>query len=159
MLIIADSSALVALAICDGLRLLDQLFEEIKVPQTVFNEVIVEGKPAWEILRAYLSGKTVFVDLTNVVITSGGLGQGEIEAMVLYKALNADYLLIDDKRARSVARLNHITITGSQGILLLAKYKGLISSVKPFLDRLSVSDIRINDRLIQKTLLLANEAE
>ncbi|MGE5604627.1 MAG: DUF3368 domain-containing protein [Bacteroidota bacterium] len=79
--------------------------------------------------------------------------------MVLYKALNADYLLIDDKRARSVARLNHITITGSQGILLLAKYKGLISSVKPFLDRLSDSDIRINDRLIQKTLLLANEAE
>ena len=46
MLIIADSSALVALAICDGLRLLDQLFEEIKVPQTVFNEVVVEGEPA-----------------------------------------------------------------------------------------------------------------
>lgn len=55
MLIIADSSALVALAICDGLRLLDQLFEEIKVPQTVFNEVAVEGKPVAEILRQYLT--------------------------------------------------------------------------------------------------------
>lgn len=32
MLIIADSSALVALALCDGLRLLDQLFKEISTP-------------------------------------------------------------------------------------------------------------------------------
>jgi predicted nucleic acid-binding protein len=157
MLIIADSSALVALAICNGLGLLDQLFEEIKVPQTVFHEVVVAGKPAAEILRQYLTGKTVKVDLVNVVITSSGLGQGEIEAMALYKTLQADYLLIDDKRARKVARLNHISITGSQGILLLAKHKGLISEVKPFLDRLSVSEIRIDERLIQKTLQLANE--
>lgn len=159
MLIIADSSALVALAVCDGLKLLDQLFEEIKVPQTVFNEVVVEGKPEAESLRIYLANKTVAVDLTNVVVTSGGLGQGEIEAMALYKALDADYLLIDDRRARNVARLNRITITGSQGILLLAKYKGLITNVKPFLDRLSESGIRIDERLIQKTLLLANENE
>lgn len=60
--------------------------------------------------------------------------------MALYKTLQADYLLIDDKRVRKVARLNHISITGSQGILLLAKHKGLISEVKPFLDRLSVSE-------------------
>jgi uncharacterized protein len=74
MLIIADSSSLVALTLCDGLRLLDQLFEEIKVPQAVFNEVVVQGKPAAESLRAYLSGKTVRVDLANVVVTSSGLG-------------------------------------------------------------------------------------
>jgi hypothetical protein len=73
--------------------------------------------------------------------------------------LHADYLLIDDKRARNVARLNHINITGSQGILLLAKKRGLISSVKPFLDCIALSDVYINERLIQKTLLLAGEIE
>jgi uncharacterized protein len=159
MLIVADSSALIALALCEGLGLLDQLFEELKVPQTVFNEVIIEGKPATESLRSYLAGKTVSIDLTNVVVTSGRLGQGELEAMTLYKILLANYLLIDDKRARKVAQLNHINITGSQGILLLAKHKGLISHVKPFLDRLRVSDIRIDERLIRKTLQLANELE
>jgi uncharacterized protein len=55
MLIIADSSALVALAVCDGLPLVDRLFEAVKVPQAVFDEVIVEGKPAAEVLRAYLA--------------------------------------------------------------------------------------------------------
>ena len=52
MLIIADSSALVALALCDGLTFLDQLFDEINVPQSVFEEVIVKGKPAANILRS-----------------------------------------------------------------------------------------------------------
>lgn len=159
MLIVADSSALVAIALCDGLVFLDHLFQDVKVPQTVFEEVVVEGKPAAAILRTYLTGKTVPVDLTNVVVTSGGLGEGEVEAMALYKTLHADYLLVDDKRARKVARLNHIRITGSQGILLLAKHEGLISEVKPFLDRLRLSDIRISEHLIQKTLTLANEVE
>jgi predicted nucleic acid-binding protein len=159
MLIIADSSALVALALCNGLRWLDHLFDEVKVPQTVFDEVAVTGKPAASTLREYLGGKTVAVDLTNVVITSGGLGRGEIEAMALYKTLHADYLLVDDSRARKVARLNQIVITGSQGILLLAKHHGLISQVKPYLDQLQCSDIRISERLIQKTLRLAGEAE
>lgn len=136
MLIIADSSALVALALCGGLHLLDQLFDTVQVPQAVYDEVIVKGKPAAQTLKTYLHGKVVPIPLTNVVITGGGLGQGEIEAMALYKAVHADYLLVDDNRARKVARLNHITITGSQGILLLAKHRGIISHVKPYLDQL-----------------------
>lgn len=157
MLIVADSSALVALALCGGLELLDRLFDEIQVPQTVYNEVIVKGKPAAQTLQTYLQGKVVPVSLANVVITGGGLGQGEIEAMVLYKVAHANYLLVDDNRARKVARLNHITITGSQGILLLAKHRGLISYVKPYLDQLRHTNIRISERLIQRTLTLANE--
>jgi predicted nucleic acid-binding protein len=69
MLIIADSSALVALALCDGLALLDQLFDEIKVPQAVYDEVVIEGKPEARTLQAYLQGKIIPVLLSNVVIT------------------------------------------------------------------------------------------
>jgi predicted nucleic acid-binding protein len=157
MLVIADSSALIALALCDSLKLVDQLFKELKVPQTVFNEVIIKDKPEAINLKDYLSGKIVPVDLTNVIVTSSGIGNGEFEAMALYKFSHADYLLIDDKRARKVAIFNNINIIGSLGVLLLAKHKGLISHVKPFLDRLHVSDIYISDRIIQKTLQLANE--
>ena len=157
MLIIADSSALVALALCDGLPLLDQLFDEIKVPQTVFDEVIVKGKPAANILRTYLEGKTLPVDTAETLIMPARIGQGEIEAMMLYKTLCADFLLIDDLRARKVARLNHIRITGSHGILLLAKHAGMISEVRPFLERLRNSDIYVSERLIRKTLELAHE--
>jgi predicted nucleic acid-binding protein len=157
MLIIADSSALVALALCGGLDLLDRLFDDVQVPQAVYDEVVVKGKPAAQILQTYLQGKVASVSLENVLITGGGLGRGEIEAMALYKSARADYLLIDDNRARKVARLNHITITGSQGILLLAKHRGLISHVRPYLEELRHTNIRISKRLIQRTLALADE--
>ena len=139
--------------------LLDQLFEEVKVPQAVFDEVSVEGKPAAEILRTYLANKIAVIELEEFVIAAEGLGQGELEAMALYKHLHADYLLIDDKRARKVARLNHIQITGSQGIILLAKHESLIEHVAPFINKLRASDIRISENLIQRTLQLAGETE
>jgi uncharacterized protein len=157
MLIVADSSALVALALCGGLELLDRLFEDVRVPQAVYDEVVVEGKAAAQVLQVYLQGKVVAVLLDHVVITGAGLGLGEIEAMALYKSARADCLLIDDGRARKVARLNQISITGSQGILLLAKHRGFISSVQPYLERLQGTGIRISERLIQRTLALAEE--
>lgn len=157
MIIVADSSALIALAICQGLHVLDQLFHEVKVPQAVFEEVIVEGKAVAERLREYLHGKVVTVDLTPLIINAGRLGQGELEAMALYKQLQADYLLVDDKRARKIARLNHIEITGSQGILLMAKQEGIIPAVKPYLERLQDAHLYLDPHLIGKTFELAQE--
>jgi len=157
MLIVADSSALVALALCGGLELLDRLFEDIRVPQAVYDEVAVEGKAAAQVLQVYLQSKVVSVPLDQVVITGAGLGRGEIEAMALYKSARAACLLIDDNRARKVARLNQINITGSQGILLLAKHRGLVSHVRPYLELLQSTGIRISGRLIERTLALAGE--
>ena len=39
MIIIADSSALVSLSVCNSLSLLEPLFGEIYVPEAVYNEV------------------------------------------------------------------------------------------------------------------------
>ena len=81
MLIVADSSALIALATCQCLELLDKLFKEIIVPQGVFDEVIVEGKVVAEKLRQYLQKKIGQVNLTTAVINTGNLGRGELEAI------------------------------------------------------------------------------
>ena len=157
MLIVADSSALIALALCGGLELLDRLFEDVRVPQAVYDEVVIEGKAAAQVLQVYLQAKVVAVPLDQVVITGVGLGRGEIEAMALYKAARADCLLLDDNRARKVARLNQINITGSQGILLLAKHRGLIAQVRPYLELLQNTEIRISGRLLERTLALTKE--
>jgi predicted nucleic acid-binding protein len=159
MLVVADSSALVALAVCQCLHLLDDLFKDVNVPQSVYDEVVVPNKPEAEILRNYLERKIASIDLTGFIIDIGGLGRGELEAMALYKKLRADFLLVDDKRARKVASLNDIEIIGSQGVLLFAKQQGLIKKIKPFIDKLLSSDIYVSERLIKKTLQLAKEAD
>lgn len=44
MLVIADSSALIALTTCDGLEVLLRMYDDVKVPQAVYDEVIEPGK-------------------------------------------------------------------------------------------------------------------
>ena len=53
MIIIADSSALVSLSVCNSLSLLEPLFGEIYVPEAVYNEVSVEGKIGSESLISF----------------------------------------------------------------------------------------------------------
>lgn len=159
MLIIADSSALITLATCQCLPLLDQLFDEVKVPLAVFDEVVIEGKRLANSLQAYLTNKVCPVELRHWVINVGGLGQGELEAMTLYKQLSADYLLIDDKRARKIASFNNINLIGSLGVLLLAKQQGLLSYLKPYLEQIRLADIYISEPLAKKLLKLAGEMD
>lgn len=80
------------------------------------------------------------VELGDLVVAGVGLGQGELEAMALYRRLHADLLLIDDYRARKVAQVNAISIVGSLGILLRAKESGLLKEIRPFVERIRTAD-------------------
>ena len=75
--------------------------------------------------------------------------------MLLYRQLQASYLLIDDRRGRRMARINNIKVIGSLGGLLNAKQAGLIKAVKPYMQRLSASDLYLSDALISAVLELA----
>jgi hypothetical protein len=157
MLVAADSSALVALSTCDALEVLPRMYDDIRVPQAVYNEVVVPGKPQSELLKGLLVGRVTTVDLSRWVLAAGGLGQGELEAMALYKQLSADTLLIDDRRARAVAENNQISCIGTLGFLLLAKRRGAISQVSPYIEKLRDSSLFYEDELLAKVLSLAKE--
>ena len=157
MILIADSSALVALSVCDSLDLLDALFGEVKVPQAVFDEVSVNHKPESAVLERYLQGKVESVDTEKYVYLDAYADAGETEAMLLYKQMSADWLLIDDKRGRKIAAVNHINTIGSLGVLLSAKKRGLISAVKPNIDQIVESEVYIGQTLRQIVLDMAGE--
>ena len=77
--------------------------------------------------------------------------------MALYKQLSADALLIDDHRARMVAEHNHINCIGALGVLLLAKQRGTIGLISPYVEKLRTSSIRYGEALLNKVLELAGE--
>lgn len=83
--------------------------------------------------------------------------KGEAETVVLAEELNADAVLIDDLKARKIARLRGLTVIGTIGLLLDAKNKGLVSEVKPLLEELIKKKIRISNELYDHALKLANE--
>ena len=157
MILVADASALVALSACDSLTLLETLFGQVWVPEAVFNEVAVADKPQAARLRHYLQNKVRAVDMQHFVFLDAFADAGETAAMLLYKEMAADYLLIDDKRGRKVAKINHIRTIGSLGVLLQAKRAGLIPAVAPLLRQIAASPVFIGAGLLQTVLDLAGE--
>jgi predicted nucleic acid-binding protein len=157
MLIVADSSALIALAVCDGLNMILQVYEDLKVPEAVYAEIVAPEKPHSDPLGAFLADRVVKVDSSRWVLAAGGLGRGEIEAMALYKQLSADVLLIDDHRARVIAEHNQIHCIGALGLILVAKQRGKIDAVAPYVNKLRQSSIFYGDELLDRVLKLAGE--
>jgi predicted nucleic acid-binding protein len=85
------------------------------------------------------------------------LDMGEAEAIALYKENDANYLLIDERKGRKIAEYHNVRIIGTLGLLLLAKQRGLLESVKPCLELLQQSTIRIAPEFYQMTLQRAGE--
>jgi predicted nucleic acid-binding protein len=158
MIIVCDASPLIAFSICDKLDLLDTLFKEVVIPEMVYTEVSPEGKPEASKIAAWAQGKIQKAGKQSLFqVVNLNLDAGESEAIALYWEKSADFLLIDEQRGRRLATQSGIKIIGTLGILLLAKEKGLVNAVKPFLDQLWESPIRISNLLYQDILKLANE--
>lgn len=157
MLVIADSSALIALAVSRALDVLLTLYGDVKVPQAVYDEVVQPEKPLASKIASFLEGRVTPVNTARFVFNAGGLGLGELEAMALYKQLSADILLIDDRRARAIAEHNQIPWVGSLGVLLLAKHRGVVPAIKPYVALLRDSSIYFGEEILAKVLQLANE--
>ena len=153
-MIIGDSSALVALSIMNRLDLLETIFGEIYVPEAVYDEVTISFKPQSVALKNFLANKIISVELN---ITQIGLGQGELEAIALYKDKNAKFLLIDDRRAKKFAKLNNVNVIGSLGVMVLAKELGKVKSIREDLEKLRNSDVFISETLIEKVLSSVGE--
>jgi len=148
MILVADASALIALSACDSLHLLEALFDNVIVPEAVYFEVAGTSKPQSERLRNYLQGKVRTVNMDRYVYLDAFADAGETQAMLLYKEVGADYLLIDDKRGRKVAQLNQIKTIGSLGVLLQVKHAGLISQVEPLITKIAASPVFMGAELI-----------
>jgi len=158
MIVVCDSSPLITLAIVDKLALLDSLFKEVFVPVTVFNETTMTNKLEAVRIAEWAQGKVLAATNRQLMYSySLLLDMGEAEAMALYLEKAADFLLIDETKGRKIASYNKMNVIGSLGILLMAKKNGLIPSVKPLLNRLQQSYIRISDALYHKALELAEE--
>jgi len=153
-MIIGDSSALVTLSIMGRLDLLETVFGKIYVPQAVYDEVAVSDKSQGIKLKEFLAEKVVDTELG---ISKIGLGRGELEAISLYKNMNADFLLIDDKRAKSFAKLNGVNVIGSLGVMVLAKELGKIKTIRKDFEKLLKSDIFVSKNMIERVLISVGE--
>lgn len=160
MTVICDSTVLIGLTKIGRIDLLKQIYKEIHIPEAVFTEVAIKGRGrsgAKEVANADWIHKESVKDKRTVEMFVAEMGQGEAEVLVLGKELNADWLIIDDERARTAAISAGFQIIGLAGILLLAKQLKLIPSVKSLLNELKNKNFRLSDKIYKEVLKKAEE--
>lgn len=125
MIVISDTSPLTSLISIDHEDILKQLYKDVIIPQAVYRELLKEhiNLPDFVIVKNVKDREHVESLIKRVDI-------GEAEAIVLAKEKKADFLLIDEQIGRRVAESEGIKIIGLMGILLIAKGKGYIDSVR-----------------------------
>jgi len=97
-------------------------------------------------------------DRGAVELLSSSLDAGEAEALTLARQLGAT-AAIDEKRGRRLAEELGVPQTGTVGILLAAKRRGLIPFVRPLLNHLIEKGVRLSSRLYEEACRLAGEVQ
>jgi predicted nucleic acid-binding protein len=161
MIVISDASPLINLAVIGELEILQKLFDEVIIPEAVFEEICIkgEGQPGdLEVRQASWIRVEASKNRSMVEKLSQDLDPGEAEAISLAIELASDLLLIDEKLGRTVAKQYHINTVGLLGILLEGKFNGFISNVCDLMNRLkSEANFRIGDDLFEEVRRLAGE--
>ena len=132
-LVIADSGPIFSLALIDKLDILNSLFDDVRIPQAVWDEITCDKtKPDYQLLYNFFKDKTCQISGLNELTFV--MDYGESESLILYKELQADFLLIDDKKARNIAENFGVNCIGIIAVLSIAKDKGLIEKLKPIFE-------------------------
>ena len=66
-------------------------------------------------------------------------------------------IILDDIKARKVAQQLGLTFTGTIGVIIKAKLKGLITSIKPILAKLKETNFRLSPQIEIEALKEAGE--
>ena len=162
MSVVSNASPLIGLARIGKLELLQQLYGELVLPEAVEHEVVVEGA---ELPAADQVGKATWIKsqaVSNkqlVRVLQENLGAGEAEAIALALETKAELLLLDEHRGRQTALHLGLRYTGLIGILIEAKSKGYIGSVKGHLNSLrDVAGFYVSEQLYMRVIQDEGEA-
>jgi predicted nucleic acid-binding protein len=145
--IVADSTCLIGLERIGQLDLLFELFEPLVIPPEVDREFGLSFP--W--LKVETPANDALVKSLKLL-----LDQGEAEAIAL--GYEKEWrVLLDDRRARSVAKQMGLRIIGTVGALILAKQQSIIPALKPLLEQLEAGEFYVSQELIEEALRLVSE--
>ncbi|HZN12225.1 MAG TPA: DUF3368 domain-containing protein [Blastocatellia bacterium] len=157
MIVVADAGPLVALAAVGHFDLLRHVFGEIVVAPQVWEEVVVRGagRPgAQEASRAAWVKVVGLRDQSLLRVWRGThrLGSGEAATILLAKELAAAVALIDERRARRLAKTEGVPVSGSIAVLESGYRRGELKDLRRVYAGLLAAGIRVGLPVLNQSL-------
>lgn len=157
--VITNNTPLVALWLLDRLDLLRELYGEVWAPVAVCNEFLA-AEPA---LRHVVLESTLWIHCVTLryphrAAVYVGLDQGEAEVLALAEECSPRLVIMDELRGRRYAQRLGLPLTGTLGVLLLAKERALLPAIAPLIDVLLEAGLYLSPALIAQALTLAGES-
>ena len=156
--VVVDASPLIVLFRSQQANLLPCLFTDIIVPDPVWEEVVAGGYDDTAATGlASQSWATREQVAVSPRVAAWNLGAGETSVLsyaLHHRSLRA---VIDDADARRCARTLGVAVLGTGGLLVLAKRRGLISSVTEGVERLRDAGLWLTDELASQLKDYAGE--
>jgi len=158
MTVVSNTTPLNYLVLIGRVEILNALYEKVVIPQAVFAELTSTRAP--DKVRAWVTSKPnwLTVDKSPNVVDSelDAIQIGEREAILLAEQIQADFIVLDDRKARRIATDRGLNVIGTLGILTTGAEKGLITLRDALID-LRQTSFRVSDRLFE--LLVQQDRE
>jgi uncharacterized protein len=154
---VADSSPLVILSKLGGLEFLHRVFPQVYISPQVHYEVVIAGAG---LPGASEVSKAEWIEVKSVQGSAGlhsaqreyGLGPGEMSTILLAKELGANVVMLDDYRARKVAKAEGLEILGSVGLLETFYQRRYLTDLRGVFRQLLAHNVYIDRRLLDRRL-------
>jgi predicted nucleic acid-binding protein len=164
MKIVSNTGPIIALAKIDKLGLLPEIGSEVLIPLAVYRELFAKfgrESPVIDQALADFLRVTEVKEIDPVIkIAIAGLDEGEKQAIALASTFSDEIvLLLDDSAGRRVAQKLGFSTTGSIGVLLGLKEKGLIENVAILLSQMRDRGYWLDDQVIEVAKRLAGEED
>lgn len=159
VIVINSSPAINLTRALDSLAILPLINGRIVVPTEVMQELEIgrtKDKTA-EVLRDTPGMQIRFepTKISALIATELDLGEASVIEIAIKEKLKT--VLLDDLKARRLAKLLGLNVTGSLGVLIQAKRAGHISLLRPLIKRMRDRGTWLDETVIVHALRLAGE--
>lgn len=146
--IISDTSCFIILTNINELDILHKVYQKILTTQEIAIEY-GEALPEWvEIVSVKDKYRQQLLEMQ--------IDKGESSAIALALETPDSTVILDDYKARKIAKQLGIIYTGTIGVIIKAKLKEIIPSIKPLLEKIKQTDFRLSSEI---ELLALKEAK
>lgn len=152
MIIVSDTSSISNLLQIGLIDILHVLYGEITITPAVRRELYHLPEHEKKIEQIDWIVVKAPQDQGMIVQLLEEIDLGEAESIVLAIEEQAKYLIIDEYKGRLIADSYGIKIVGILGVLIQAKKKQVIMTVKPHIEQLVEIGFRLDRKLIEKVL-------